>query len=160
MDKLLLQVVLGGLGSWAGKKKNRSGSQRQALMRWPIPLWVYRWQSALFLGFSVINKSSYPNGCQATLYCHSIVRRIEATPTTVKTLGSGIKNSWFVSISQLADRYGCHHTIRKQNPTNFSRKTIVGYKIGDRMIPPNLLSVLLIGMENLSFYSVLISLGC
>ncbi|MFN8356302.1 MAG: Lrp/AsnC family transcriptional regulator [Spirosomataceae bacterium] len=67
----------------------------------------------------------------------------EATPTAVKTLGSGIKKTvGFVSISQLADRYGCHrHTIRNRILRILAEKTIVGYKIGDRMIPPNLLSV-------------------
>lgn len=51
-----------------------------------------------------------------------------------------IKNGKFISISELAGWYGCHrHTVRNRILRIISEQQVVGYRLGDRMIPPALI---------------------
>lgn len=53
---------------------------------------------------------------------------------------SPIKEGKFVSISELAGWYGCHrHTIRNRILRIINEQQVVGYRLGDRMIPPALI---------------------
>jgi hypothetical protein len=52
------------------------------------------------------------------------------------------KEGKFVSISELAGWYGCHrHTIRNRIHRIISEQQVVGYRLGDRMIPPLLIDL-------------------